>query len=125
MTLCIGSQVGNRTVELPLAQMSVICCCTRTPEILSTAHRGYIMVRLIADGFRDGSISDKLGTGTVCIRFVVINMSHWSGEEVLFRQSPLAFVELVIGQIILHNFIAGVKEHVAGCTGYCVLQVIH
>ncbi len=52
-------------------------------------------------------------------------MSHRSGEEVLLCQSPLAFVELVIGHIILHNVIAGVKEHVADCTRYCVLQVIH
>lgn len=59
------------------------------------------------------------------MRLVGINMSHWSGEKVLLCQSPFAFMELVIGHVILHNFITGVKEHVAGCTRYCVLQVIH
>lgn len=57
--------------------------------------------------------------------FVVIDMSHSSGEEVLLRQLPAAFVELVIGHVILHHFIVGIKEHVAGCTRHCVLQVIH
>lgn len=72
----------------------------------------------------------KRGTGTVCASvwlhmFVVIHISHWSREEVLFCQFPLFFVVLVIGHVILHNFIVGVKEHVAGCTWNCILQVIH
>lgn len=34
-------------------------------------------------------------------------------------------MKLVISQVVLHDFITGVEQHVAGCTWNGVLQVIH
>ena len=34
-------------------------------------------------------------------------------------------MELVINNVILHDFIIGVEEYVAGRTWNCVLQVVH
>lgn len=52
-------------------------------------------------------------------------LTHYSGEEVLLRQPPLVSVVLVVGHVVVHDLIVGVKQNVAGCTRHRVLQVIH
>lgn len=51
--------------------------------------------------------------------------AYLPGLEVLFLQAPASPVEAVIHQVLLHDTVLGVEEHVAGSTAGGLAHVVH